>query len=174
MDEALGGETAFFVTNPAEAIATLARVFVNDQRQLALTRQLRQSLDNLAASIPADAVAEAQERIDALTAQWDEKAPHLAASFRLALEVLDTYGPEGVRVEDPLDAAIWNTSTSCGCENSVAHLRTSCSRATGVVRDHDADRRCGAGIEKVTAETGPTPGDQVTGGSHGSLGPSLR
>lgn len=108
MDEALGGETAFFVTDPAEAIATLARVFVNDQRQLALTRQLRQSLDNLAASIPADAVAEAQERIDALTAQWDEKAPHLAASFRLALEVLDTYGPEGVRVEDPLDAAIWN------------------------------------------------------------------
>lgn len=108
MDDALGGETAFYVTNPADAIATLARVFVNDQRQLALTRQLRQSLDNLAASVPADAVAEAQERIDALTAQWDEKAPHLAASFRLALEVLDTYGPEGVRVEDPMDAAIWN------------------------------------------------------------------
>jgi len=30
------------------------------------------------------------------------------ASCRLALEVLDTYGPGGVLVEDPTDAAIWN------------------------------------------------------------------
>ena len=40
---------------------------------------------------------------------WTEsQLPTLAASFRLALDVLDTYGPEGVRVEDPIDAAAWN------------------------------------------------------------------
>ncbi len=34
--------------------------------------------------------------------------PSLAASFRLALEVLDTHGPDGVRIEDPLEAEVWN------------------------------------------------------------------
>jgi GH25 family lysozyme M1 (1,4-beta-N-acetylmuramidase) len=50
-----------------------------------------------------------RQRVDALTAQWNsQQVPNLAACFRLALEVLDTYGPEGVDVEDRTDAAIWN------------------------------------------------------------------
>ena len=34
--------------------------------------------------------------------------PTLTASFQLALEVLDTYGPAGVRIDDPIEAAVWN------------------------------------------------------------------
>ncbi|TXI51951.1 hypothetical protein [Mycolicibacterium mageritense] len=106
MDEAFGnaGAVRFFV-EPTDAIVTLARLFVLDQRQLAKARQMA---DTLPAAAPADAVAEVRKRISNLEALWVEKVPHIAASFQLALEVLDTYGPEGVRVEDPMDTAIWD------------------------------------------------------------------
>jgi hypothetical protein len=42
-------------------------------------------------------------------AEWvRSQLPSLTASFQLAPEVLDTYGPDGVRIEDPLEAAVWN------------------------------------------------------------------
>ena len=104
MDEPAG--EAIFHMKPAEAIETLARIFVDEQRSLA---KMREMLAALPADAPADAVTEMRRRLDTLTAQWGSaQAPNLAASFRLALEVLDTYGPEGVHVEDPTDAAIWN------------------------------------------------------------------
>lgn len=97
---------AIFHMKPADAIVSLARIFVDDQRKLA---NMREMIKALPGDAPADAVTDMRRRLDALSAQWgSEQAPTLAASFRLALEVLDTYGPDGVRVEDPTDAAIWN------------------------------------------------------------------
>ncbi len=91
---------------PVAAIEALARVFVDHQRQLA---QMRQTLDAAPSDVAEGVVSEMRRRLDALAAQWhSEEVPNLAASFRLALEVLDTYGPEGIDVEDPTDAAIWN------------------------------------------------------------------
>lgn len=97
---------AVFRMEPAAAIVTLARLFVSGQRQLA---QLRDLSENLPPSVLVDDVTTARAKLDALTAKWNsQQVPHFAASFRLALEVLDTYGPEGINVEDPTDAAIWN------------------------------------------------------------------
>lgn len=107
MDETDGhsGE-AVFRMKPAVAIEALARQFVDGQRLLAHARHV---LNTLPAHAPVDAVTEVRQRVDALTAQWNsQQGPNLAACFRLALEVLDTYGPEGVDVEDLTDAAIWN------------------------------------------------------------------
>lgn len=107
MDEPAGPSAeAVFRMQPAAAIVTLARLFVDGQRQLT---QLRRLSENLPSSAPADDVAAVRSRLDAFTAQWNsQQVPNFAASFRLALEVLDTYGPEGINVEDPTDAAIWN------------------------------------------------------------------
>lgn len=107
MDEPAGNSAeAVFRMEPAAAIVALARVFVDGQRQLA---QIRNLAAGLPAHAPVDAVAEMHRRVDAFTAQWNtQQVPNLAASMRLALEVLDTYGPEGIDVEDPTDAAIWN------------------------------------------------------------------
>lgn len=107
MDEPAGQSAeAIFRMKPAAAIVALARLFVDGQRQLA---QARRIVETLPADAPADAVADVRHRLDAFTAQWNsQQVPNLAASFRLALEVLDSYGSEGVNVEDPTDAAIWN------------------------------------------------------------------
>lgn len=97
---------AVFRMKPAGAIEALARQFIDGQRLLAHARRV---LNTLPADAPGDAVKEVQERVDAMTALWNtQQGPNLAACFRLALEVLDTYGPDGVAVEDPIDAAIWN------------------------------------------------------------------
>ncbi|MCV7256947.1 hypothetical protein H7J86_32710 [Mycobacterium hackensackense] len=97
---------AVFRMKPAAAIEVLARQFVDGQRLLAHARQV---LATLPADAPVDVVTEVRQRVDDLVALWDsQQGPNLAACFRLALEVLDTYGPEGADVEDLTDAAIWN------------------------------------------------------------------
>ncbi|AGB26681.1 hypothetical protein Mycsm_06544 (plasmid) [Mycobacterium sp. JS623] len=98
-------EAAFYM-KPVDVIEGLARQFVSDQRRLA---EMRQTFESLPASTPDDAVAQAREIVDETVSDWNNKyLPNLAASFRLALEVLDTYGPDGVSVEDATEAAIWN------------------------------------------------------------------
>jgi len=97
---------AIFRMKPAAVIETLARLFVAEQRKFA---ELRRLLATLPADADAAAVQEMSSRVDALVELWmGKQVPNLAASFRLALEVLDTYGPDGVDVEDRTDAEIWN------------------------------------------------------------------
>lgn len=94
---------AVFYMKPAAVIEALAREFVSNQIAMAQVRAT-------AAELPDDPRA-AQVRARAAEVQelWvREGLPNLAASFRLALEVLDTFGPQGVDVEDGIDAAIWN------------------------------------------------------------------
>ena len=95
---------SLFYMKPAAVIEGLARQFVDQQIAIAKIR-------TLAAELPADDPRSAEFRAQAaeVIQNWVTKqVPNLAASFRLGLEVLDTYGPEGVRVEDEIDAAIWN------------------------------------------------------------------
>jgi len=95
---------SLFYMKPAAVIEGLARQFVADQIAIAKIRTLA---DSLPAGDPK--VAELRAQAAEVIQNWVSKGvPNLAASFRLALEVLDTYGPEGVRVEDEIDAAIWN------------------------------------------------------------------
>jgi hypothetical protein len=41
--------------------------------------------------------------------QWaTQRLPSLIAAMRLALEVYDTFGPGMIRLDDPIEAGIWN------------------------------------------------------------------
>lgn len=93
-----------FYMKPAAVIEGLARQFVDQQIMIAKTR-------SLAAGLPDDdpRAAEFRAKADQVIQNWvAEGVPQLAASFRLALEVLDTYGPDGVRVQDEIDSDIWD------------------------------------------------------------------
>jgi hypothetical protein len=95
-----------FAMKPVATIEHLARLLVRQQQSLARLREL-------AAALPADdadeRVRELRARVAAAQREWTStQLPSLAASFRLAVEVLDTYGPAGARVADPIEAAAWN------------------------------------------------------------------
>lgn len=109
---------AVFRMKPAAAIEVLAPQFVDGQRLLAHARQV---LATLPADAPVDVVTEVRQRVDDLVTLWDsQQGPNLAACFRLALEVLDTYGPEGADVEVSPMLPSGTTSTSCGSGSSAA------------------------------------------------------
>lgn len=93
-----------FRMKPAAVIEGLARQLVEQQAALAKIRAT-------VAELPPDdpRTTEFRAKVDQVERDWIVKGvPNLAASFRLALEVLDTYGPEGIDEKDAVDAAIWN------------------------------------------------------------------
>lgn len=95
---------AIFRMKPAALIEQQARLLVEQQIALAKVRAL-------AAGMPEDdpKAEEFRAQAAAVADKWMTVGlPNLAATLRLALEVLDTYGPGGVDVEDNVDAAIWN------------------------------------------------------------------
>ena len=103
-DEAEAEAEAVFRMKPSAVIEGVARQLVEQQVALAKVRKL-------AAELPNDDPRTAEFRAQAaeLGDKWiREGLPNTAAGLRLALEVLDTYGPDGVDVEDGVDAAIWN------------------------------------------------------------------
>jgi len=109
MDGSGEGAAPLFRMKPAAVIEALARSFVSDQIKIA---ELRQKLAALPSTAPYTHPAEVQQmrtQIDAYIESWvTQQIPNLAASLRLALEVLDTYGPEGVSVDDKIEAGIWD------------------------------------------------------------------
>lgn len=96
----------FFLTSPAVALEALARSFVASQITIA---GFRQKLAALPAETPDAMLREMRLKVDESIESWSTTVlPHLVVGFRMALDVLDTYGPEGVRVEDDeFDAALW-------------------------------------------------------------------
>lgn len=109
MDGSGGDLVPRFRVKPVELIEALARQLVNEQIQIVKLRQ------NLAA-LPADAaethpveVQQMRAEIDSFVQMWVSKQlPRHAAGFRLALEVLDSYGPAGVSVTDEIESGIWD------------------------------------------------------------------
>ncbi|BBZ15099.1 hypothetical protein [Mycobacterium branderi] len=100
-------ESVFFM-NPQEVVWELARTLIRGQQTLATMRRTVESAKKVAAAAP----AETQQVIDAFNEferNWYEAAlPSMVASFKLAVEVYDTFGPGDTRITDPVDAAIWN------------------------------------------------------------------
>lgn len=91
---------------PVKVLEQVARQLVSQQRSIA-------ALEEQAATLPQDspdpAVRDVLARVGRIREEWvREQLPTLTASFQLALEVLDTYGPAGVRIDDPIEAAVWN------------------------------------------------------------------
>jgi len=93
-----------FRMKPAAVIEMLARQVVHEQIAIAKMRRL-------VAELPTDApgTAETRAELAGFLYHWLTKGvPNTAASFRLALEVLDTYGPDGLDEKDAVEAAVWN------------------------------------------------------------------
>ncbi|WP_100514141.1 hypothetical protein [Mycobacteroides abscessus] len=91
-----------FSVKPAQAIELLTRQLVEQQFTLA---QMRQTV----AALPPEHAAELQGNVDELADRWVRVyLPHLTAALRLAHEVLDTYGPEGVSTTDGFDGGVWD------------------------------------------------------------------
>lgn len=107
MDEASGElPTPLYWMKPAEALEELSRSLVAGQMTIA---ELRRNLAALPAQTPDAILQEWRRKVDAQAASWSATVlPHLAVGLRMALEVLDTYGPEGVSIDDDeFDAGVW-------------------------------------------------------------------
>lgn len=96
-----------FAMDPVATLMSLARFFVKGQHGLA---NHGRAVDGLPAEAAATADGiELPGKYRDLRDQWHQQTvPMLAASMRLALEVLDTFGPGHTVIDDPTDAAIWN------------------------------------------------------------------
>ncbi|WP_431240957.1 hypothetical protein ACQ86B_28970 (plasmid) [Mycolicibacterium aichiense] len=89
-----------FYMKPLTVIEAYARVLVDDQKRLAHIRRQLASADD---------TSDWSEHARAVVQRWSAiQLPNIAATMCLALEVLDTYGPEGVQVQDSVEAAVWN------------------------------------------------------------------
>lgn len=96
-----------FAIDPQETIWTLARQLVDGQHTIC---QLNQSARLLEAASPEDpAVRQHLSQLQRTTDEWFHAAlPNLLAAMQVAIEARDTFGPGFTRVEDPIDAAVWN------------------------------------------------------------------
>lgn len=99
-------ENVFFI-DPQETIWTLARQLVTGQHNIS---QLHESARILRNAKPDDpAVLHHLSRLQRATDEWFGAAlPNLLAAMQVAIEAHDTFGPGLTRVEDPIDAAVWN------------------------------------------------------------------
>lgn len=90
--------------DPEAVVWGLARMLVDGQSALAAMRRTADAAEHIASEAP----VEARQFIDGFErfqTRWHtETLPTLAASFKLALEVFETFGPGRTCIEDPTDA----------------------------------------------------------------------
>ncbi|OBG21609.1 hypothetical protein A5768_26270 [Mycolicibacterium fortuitum] len=104
-------ESVFSIVDPQGAVINLTRLVVNGQKMLCTMREAAKAAEAAQGLAPEQARRVVDKSRD-FEQDWnDKKLPLLIVSMRLALEVLDTFGPEGVTVDDPIEAAIWNNKT---------------------------------------------------------------
>lgn len=99
-------ENVFFI-EPQETIWTLARQLITGQHTIT---QLNESARLLRNSKPDDpSVLQHLSQLQKATDEWFGAAlPNLLAAMQVAIEAHDTFGPGFTRVEDPIEAAVWN------------------------------------------------------------------
>lgn len=96
-----------FAMDPEPTLRQLARCLVVSQKEMA-------DLERDAQIVRACGAVNVQTQnllteCDEIQRQWvTQRLPCLAAAMRLALEVYDTFGPGMVRLDDPIEAEIWN------------------------------------------------------------------
>lgn len=96
-----------FAMDPESTLRLLARRLVVSQQEMA-------DLERNAATVRA--LGSDNARRTNLLAEWEYlhrrwvtmRLPSLTAAMKLALEVYDTFGPGMTRVDDPIEAGIWN------------------------------------------------------------------
>ena len=94
--------------DPQSVVWSLARALVRGELTLREMQRGADSAERLAGA-PSDQAAKIMADLHDLERLWrSETYPMLIASFRLALEVYDTFGSSAVRLDDPVEASIWN------------------------------------------------------------------
>jgi hypothetical protein len=98
---------AVFAMNPEATLQQLVRHLVEMQEEMAaLGRDARIVRSCGISSARLQAVLNEWERFQR---EWvTQRLPSLTAAMKLALEVYDTFGPGMTRLDDPIDAGIWN------------------------------------------------------------------
>lgn len=96
-----------FAMDPEPTLRQLARHLVVTQQEMAALARYADTQR---------AAASNNDHLTRLLAMWDnfqrqwatQRLPSLVAAMRLALEVYDTFGPGMIRLDDPIEAGIWN------------------------------------------------------------------
>ena len=96
-----------FAMDPDPTLRQLVRHLVEMQEEMAaLERDTRTLRISGPTSVRLQAVAAEWERFQR---EWiTQRLPSLTAAMKLALEVYDTFGPGLLRLDDPIEAGIWN------------------------------------------------------------------
>jgi hypothetical protein len=98
---------AVFAMDPQAALLSLAHQLVTGQRMMADLTRATQAADRVGQAAPE--VLELQAKLRETQSSWYTGAlPSIAAGMRLAIEVLETFGPGFTRIEDDIEAAVWN------------------------------------------------------------------
>jgi hypothetical protein len=103
-----GSGESTFEMDPQALVWSLARALVEGQRTLTQLRRGADSAERLAGAPPEQTAKFVADFRDFDNLWHSETYPMLVASFQLALEVYDTFGPSPVRLTDPIEASIWN------------------------------------------------------------------
>jgi hypothetical protein len=93
-----------FTMDPQAVLRDLARTLVRSQSDLVDMRRTADYAQSVADQLPDEArrIAEQYQRLE--TSWYTETLPMIVASFRLALEVYDTFGPGMTRIENATEA----------------------------------------------------------------------
>jgi hypothetical protein len=96
-----------FAMDPEPTLRSLARHLIASQTDMAELVREAQILRTFGANY-AD-VDELLADFELFQKRWlAERLPSLTAAMKLALEVYDTFGPGMTRIDDPIEAGIWN------------------------------------------------------------------
>lgn len=96
-----------FAMDPEPTLRQLARHLVVTQQEMAALAHYADT--QRAIAVDNDHVRKLLAAWDDFQRQWvTQRLPSLIAAMRLALEVYDTFGPGMIRLDDPIEAGIWN------------------------------------------------------------------
>ena len=96
-----------FAMDPEPALRQLARHLIASQKEMADLERDAQIVRALGAINTQ--LKKLLDEWEDIHRQWvTQRLPSLTAAMRLALEVYDTFGPGMIRLDDPIEAGIWN------------------------------------------------------------------
>jgi hypothetical protein len=99
---------AVFAMDPQTVVWELTRQLVRGHTELATFRRSAAAARRALPRAPVEVEKYLADFVAFEKGWYTETLPMLTASFRLALEVYDTFGPGATVIDDPTEAAIWN------------------------------------------------------------------
>jgi len=107
-DDDAAAREAVFAMDPQTVVWELARQLVRGHTDLATFHRSAAAARRALPRAPVEVEKYLADFAAFEKAWYTETLPMLTASFQLALEVYDTFGPGSTTITDPTEAAIWN------------------------------------------------------------------